>query len=466
MYPEYDKTNKYSIWEYSKLLIGKTLAEAIYPEVINQEFSGKGRLGQLVEKYYFKYKVNCLQEADFSEANIELKCTPLKELKDKSLTIKERLVCTMINYSDVYKVPFNKSHLYLKCAEMLILFYLHKSEVSVEHLKFIYSVLWSIPEKDLLIIEQDYNKILNKIVKGKAHELSEGDTTYLGACRKGQKGDSNQTYVLPNGETALISAPKRAFSLKPAYMRTILEFAKNSKTPFSFNTSSDLTSDYELISKDELMFNSFEDILINRFKPYYGKSYNDLCDDLLHEASNAKNKYALIANAILTEKKKRGDNIKNSEEWIKSDIRLKTIRLKESGRSKEAMSFENIDYFEILNEDDWTDSRLYEIFTSRFLFIVFKEIKGQYQLEKAFFWTMPYNDLEEAAIFWRDIKENVRKNQIDSKYFYKESYHKKFHVRPKAKNSEDFAENPHGGKAKKYCYWFNHDYVNEIVIRN
>ena len=36
-------------------------------------------------------------------------------------------------------------------------------------------------------------------------------------------------------------------------------------------------------------------------------------------------------------------------------------------------------------------------------------------------------------------------------------------MRPKAKNAADVAINPHGGTAKKYCYWFNHDYIKEIV---
>ena len=50
----------------------------------------------------------------------------------------------------------------------------------------------ALPEKDLLIIRQDFDTIVNKIKKGKAHELSEGDTDYLAACRKGQKGEKER----------------------------------------------------------------------------------------------------------------------------------------------------------------------------------------------------------------------------------------------------------------------------------
>ena len=43
--------------------------------------------------------------------------------------------------------------------------------------------------KDLKQIEKDYYFIIDKIKQGKAHELSEADTMYLGACTKGT--DSN-----------------------------------------------------------------------------------------------------------------------------------------------------------------------------------------------------------------------------------------------------------------------------------
>ena len=128
------------------------------------------------------------------------------------------------------------------------------------------------------------------------------------------------------------------------------------------------------------------------------------------------------------------------------------------------MSFENINYFDIMNEDDWYESRLYDIFTGRFLFVVFQENDNKETiLKKAFFWTMPYEDLQIAEEYWKNIHDNVVANQIAPAFFFKASDHKKFHVRPKAKNAADVAVNPHGGTVKKYCYWFNQDYIKEIV---
>lgn len=469
-YRTYDVTDKYSIWEYSRNLLGKTLEEAVGHEM-DEDNSGKGRLGQMVERYFFGYEPNSNPTPDFEEAGVELKCTPLKELANKSLQIKERLVCSMIDYSEDYKHQFRESHVYIKCAVMLLLFYLHQAKVPVQHLKFLYSVLWKIPEKDLLIMEQDYDKIVAKIRCGRAHELSEGDTTYLGACRKGQKGDPDVYYSLPNGNLCDIPAPKRAFSLKPQYMRTILEFIKSYGEQAAVNTSA-LVEGYRsgLVSKEELKKQSFENILLGRFKKYIGKSYSELCVEFGLEESKAKSKYALIANAILTMQGTRCDDVTKSDEFRKSGIRIKTIRLNKSGRPKEAMSFENINYFDILQEENWYDSRLYELFTSRFLFIVFQDCgnKGNedYRLQKAFFWTMPYDDLKDAGLYWQNIKDSVSGNHIDPAYFYKEGEHKKFHVRPKAKDSSDLAINPNGGMCKKYCYWFNHEYLQHIIENN
>ena len=463
----YDKTDKYDIWEYSKQLLGKTLDEAV-GGINEEDNSGKGRLGQMVERYFFGYEPNSNPTPDFEEAGMELKCTPLKELADKSLQIKERLVCSMIDYSEDPKHSFRESHVYLKCACMLILMYLHKAKVPVQHLRFLYSILWQIPEKDLLIMEQDYNKIADKIKCGKAHELSEGDTTYLGACRKGQKGDPDQYYTLPTGQKCEIPAPKRAFSLKPQYMRTILDFIQKYGSNAGVNTAA-LVEGYGpgLVSKEELKKQSFENILLNRFKKYIGKSYSELCEIFGLQESKAKSKYALIANAILTMQGERCEDVTKSDEFKKSGIRIKTIRLQKSGRPKEAMSFENINYPDILQEDDWYESRLYELFTSRFLFIVFQDCSENstpdYRLQKAFFWTMPYEDLLSAEPYWKDIKANVAANRIAPEYFYRESEHKKFHVRPKAKNASDLAVNPNGGYCKKYCYWFNHEYIQHIV---
>ena len=75
--------------------------------------------------------------------------------------------------------------------------------------KIDFAKLFTPPEQDKKIIMNDFYTIRNKIIAGKAHELSEGDTLYLGAATKAKtsKDRRKQPY-----STEL--AKPRAFSFK------------------------------------------------------------------------------------------------------------------------------------------------------------------------------------------------------------------------------------------------------------
>lgn len=452
----YDITNATSIFEYSKNLIGNTLRDFVWEDY--EPKKGKGSLGQMVENIYFQLETNNYAGADFSEAGMELKCTPLKKSKQDDYLIKERLVCNMINYCEVVKEDFEQSHFYLKCQLMLLLFYLHQSNCDNLDLKFIFSVLWELPKKDLLIIKHDYEVIIDKIKQGKAHELSEGDTMYLGACRKGQKGES----LMKQPNNPDIDAPRRAFSLKMAYMRTVLEYVVKSGKNAVSNVEGARS---ELVSTNALLKHSFDDILLSRFSPFLNMQFEKIAKRKNVDISkNPKNKFAMIANAIAASAKCA--NVNRSEEFLKAGLTMKTIRVQANGIIKEAMSFENIDYIEVAECEDWIESRLYELFSSRFMFVVFREkteYKEDYVLDDVFFWTMPQKDLELAEEYWNHIKDNVLAGHISEDYWWKSTDKKRFHVRPKAQKATDLAPTPDGKGAKKFCYWFNNDYVREII---
>lgn len=463
-----------SIFNYSRHLIGHSLHSLLGDWVVDHKRKGKGGLGQMVEELFFNYDVNSNREADFADACVELKCTPLlKSKSDGSYRIKERLVCTMIDYFEIVDTSFEDSHLISKCQLMLLLFYLHVNGDAIYDYEFLFRILWQLPEKDLILIKKDYETIAEKVRRGEAHQLSEGDTLYLGACRKGQKGDSPQPQ--PNSE---IRAHKRAFSLKPAYMRYILNHVIESGKDYFTNYTKDEKSSFELVSTEELHRETFEDIILKRFAPYMGKNYVQICDMLGIEAYQAKNKYADVASLIASNSESK--RLARSEEFIKSGIVMKTIRLRFNGMPREAMSFENIDYCEIYDNDDWTESKTYEIFTNRFLFVVFKPVRNEeitvynhstarnvteqsYILDSVFFWTMPQEDLEIAREYWENIRQAVLSNNITPGAFWRIGDHRKFHVRPKARVASVKAINPNGGLCNKYCYWFNAEYVKQII---
>lgn len=472
----YDPTSAYSIFEYSKGLLGKSLLQAVTafsPNITKEQLKmkGKGGLGQLVEKFYYGYEPNSNPEADFAMAHLELKTTPLKN-SGAQLAIKERLVCDMIDFCAIVNVEFEDSPFFKKCLLMLILFYLHQSGVDKCDLKFIYSVLWKLDGKDLQIIKHDYEIIVEKIKQGKAHELSEGDTMYLGACRKGQKGDS-----LRKQPFSTKGAPKRAFALKTTYMRTILRYVESKGENAVSNIQQDSPT-FQLVTSEQLKKKSFEQIITERLMAYRGYDYKQIAQAFDVEIlPTEKNKYDHATRTILY---KGLNKIENAEEIAKAGIIVKNIRLKKTGKIKESMSFKNIDYEEICGNDNFFQSEWYDLVTSRFMFIVYKEAdipaaerikweneNGRYVLDKVVFWTMPTADMEMAEEYWENIRANVMADfhyTEENNSYWRLADHKKFHVRPKGSNSSDQQVSPISNRSvPKVCYWFNNEYVRSII---
>ncbi len=175
----YDKTSKESIYNYALNLINKTFRDIIKNENMLKEdeeyygsYNGKGKLGNLVEEKYFFYKPNNKSEADFPEAGLELKITPIIKNNKGQLRAKERLVLGMIDYEkDWEESDFIQSHIYKKCAWMLLINYLY--EPTKERLDYIikFVTLFKIPDEDLEIIKNDYKIIIDKIKARKSSRI-------------------------------------------------------------------------------------------------------------------------------------------------------------------------------------------------------------------------------------------------------------------------------------------------------
>ena len=88
----YNPSDKNSVIEFAKKLKGKSLRQVCDPIISNHLYIGKGNFGQVLEMYYFGYEPNSLAEADFSQIGMELKSSPLKQLKNNEYRSKERKV--------------------------------------------------------------------------------------------------------------------------------------------------------------------------------------------------------------------------------------------------------------------------------------------------------------------------------------------------------------------------------------
>lgn len=464
----YDQTSAQSILDYARLLLGKTLKE-VHPEATTQNV-GLGRLGIAVEKYHFCNMPNSNAEPDFLEAGIELKCTPLKLLNDGSTVAKERLVLNVINYMEEADKTFETSSFWHKNKLLLLMFYLHESGIDVVDLLFKIIRLWEFPEVDLKIIRDDWSKIHWKLANGYAHEISEGDTLYLAACCKGSRAGAELRAQVGSN----ILAQQRAYSIKPRYMNTIimesllhdemchgvhLSAAQKRKIKKSVEEARNIVQSIDEYEENE----TFEQLIERRFRPYYGKTIYTIERMLSMEFSKSPKAISNdVIRGILGVREK-----KKIREFEMANIQQKSIRLEANGNLKESMVFSQIKYDEIVNEEIFEESAIYDIFTQRFLFIVFRKSDSgddkMAKLEKVFFWTMPSADLAVARNYWKDTRDKIRDGVFDD--FWKASDEKICHVRPKAKNSEDKADTPYGPQLKR-GYWLNRSYILDIVKKN
>ena len=461
----YDKTSKDSILAYARQLLGKSLWE-LYAEAKAIQ-SGKGGLGNAVEKYHFQYEPNSKSEPDFNEAGVELKCTPLKQVADGSMLSKERLVLNMIDYIEEASKTFSTSSFWIKNQLLLLMFYLN--EEGKVPFDFIFKIvrLWNFPATDLKIIQDDWTVIHNKILAGKAHELSEGDTLYLAACTKGSRAGAEMRHQ-PNSSTL---APQRAYSIKSKYVNTIIldslahpemcsglfvSEARKKQIQKAQTDAESVVRDVSEYQKSE----TFEQLIERKFSKFYGKTIAEIEKILGVEFGQSKSMAYNVCRAIL------GIKSKKIAEFEKAEIAIKTIRLEANGNLKEAMSFPNVNYKEIVHELFWEDSALYEMFTQRFLFIIFRKpaVKDdkQVRLEKVMFWTMPFKDLEYGKSLWKDTRAKVAGGNYER--FVKSSENPVCHIRPKAQNAADTTEGAQGFQVKKMCYWLNREYVLKQVL--
>ena len=457
----YNPKDKKSVIEYAKLLKGKTLRQICDSLILEHNYTGKGNFGQILEKFYFGYDPNSKSEADFFEIGMELKTSPLKQLQNNDYRSKERLVLNIINYIEVVNQQFEESDFWKKNANILLIFYLHQTGYDI--LDYLIKLVdeWSFPSTDLEIIKKDWELIKQKIVAGKAHELSEGDTFYLGACTKG--ANANSTRKQPYND---IPAKQRAYSLKQGYVNHIIASIANE----AIGVYGKL-----ITSVAEAKKQTIEEIVVAKFKPYYGKTVEQILAITGVELNmSAKNFYANLTKAIL------GIELdKEIEEFEKAEIIVKTVRLKKNNLPKENISFPNFKYKEIVNEE-WDASNFKDILEHKFLFVFFQFENRQLVLRKVKFWNMPYSDILEAEKVWVKTKDIVSKGEIvkkvvgSSRYtnFPNKSFNSVAHVRPHATNAADTYPLPTNDKLTKareytkHCFWLNNTYVrDEIYIK-
>lgn len=449
--------SKQEILEKSQEAIGKKIVEYDINDRLNNG-GNKGGIGHVIEEGLFGYEINSNSEADFKELGVELKVTPYKKNKNNSFSSKERLVLNVIDFEKEYQYDFENSSFWKKNQSILLMLYLFVPEIHKGEYEITHSLLFEYPEEDLEIIRNDWNTIIDKIKQGKAHELSESDTLYLGACTKGANKKSQRTQPFSD-EFAM----QRAFSLKQSYMTHLLR---------TYILGDELNEKI-IRNPNELKNNSFEQVILNKLKQYYGKSQQEL-KEIFNVKSNAKSINEILVARMLGVNGK----VSKTSEFMKANIVTKTIRIEQNGTIKEHMSFPNFKFKEIV-EQEWEHSDLYNMFFStRFLLVIFRYNEdAELVFKECIFWSVPYDVLnKEIKETWIETKRiinsgvvlismgNRMTNNLPGSVF-----NNVCHVRPKAKKSSyipspDSDELPGGIWMTKQSFWLDKKYILNNIL--
>lgn len=450
--------NKEEIQTISKSVLGKSVNDILKDEhiIINNKEKNKGGLGQLVEKYLFGIENNNNSEPDFMPAGIELKLTPYKKIRKGQLSAKERLTLNIIDFKEEYKNEFKTSHFWFKNNKIQLLWYLWEKGKDKKDLIITNEKLLELENSDdLKQIAEDWNYIIQKIKEGKAHEISEADTMYLGACTKGTNSLS-----LREQPFNYIPAMQRAFCFRSSYMTQLVR-----------KYIGDYSNVEKVLKNKTDTFNEFVNNVIIKYK---NKTQKELLKEF-NINTNAKNINSILISRMFNIKGK----LVLTEEFQKANIIPKTIRIEENGKIIESISFPYFKYTDIINEEWQTCKLKEELETTKYMFFVFKKEHNEYVFKGIKLWNMPEIDIETYVMdMWKktyntiksgNIIKSIDINGIRKTNFVGSSENRVCHVRPHGRNANDVCKLPVADKLTgvteytKHCFWLNNKYLQEVL---
>ncbi|HEM3459889.1 Sau3AI family type II restriction endonuclease [Streptococcus suis] len=485
----YDETDIQSILDYSQHLLDRSLGEIIaeyqvspyktyrdfqdgtISEIVDKEISmkSKGQYGNYIEKYFYGYQPNSDSAADFDKVGVELKVTPFKVNKNGTISAKERLVLTILNYMEENLDDFYSTHLWQKCSKILLLFYnglIPGQTMSDYIIEKVFLYEWF--EEDMEVILEDYNRIVEKIKQGKAHELSESDGNYLSTCTKGA-GKGKDFRSQPFSDTL---AKQRAWELKSSYMTYLI----NHKIFNQVDQESILAA-----ARGEKK--AFTQVIADKILAYKGFSEAELYSRFdVNPRAKGKNS-TLVRNILgLT-----GD-LEKTQEFQKANMNLRVIRVDKNGLPKEDSPFKNYQFEELASNEVWEESHPYlEICNKRFLFVIFKEVSDKlFVLDSIKFWGFPDRLIPEVQRVWIETRKiiqdgvelsqngnkvstNFLQSKVNTILFTKiHAQNTYYEIRPnefvgKGKLS-DTDKLPDGRRITKHSFWIPKKFLKEVLL--
>lgn len=225
--------------------------------------------------------------------------------------------------------------------------------------------------------------------EGKAEQLSEGMTTYLGACTKGQGNQQLVAQFYPPHT----GAKRRAFCYKRSYMDYVLH---HYIMPCSVQEEDSIVKDTRMLET-----RTFEELVLSLINENVGATDRELCAKFGMDYTGNKAQWTQLVYRML------GVRGQRAEEFEKANISVRTVREDEGDQTvRESLSLNTFKFADLLEQKTWDEAPLRDYMDeTRFLFVVFEKIGDASVLKGAAFWSMPVDVIDGAL---RDCWEEAR----------------------------------------------------------
>jgi DNA mismatch repair protein MutH len=463
----FDASDRESVLRHGLQLVGRTAHEIAQTASEGTSAwdpnTSKGSVGRLVERW-FGLEANSDTGPDLAEAGIEIKSVPLRRAS-RELRSKERTSITMIDYHRVAVDPFVGAPLDLKTRLTLYVFFLwSQGDVArAGDQRILRVILHERDQLDLVALTDAYAHVQRASRAGRAHLLSEGDTSPVGAATKGAKG-ATRTQPLSD-----VRARPRAFAWRPAYTTGLF----HSTPHHTAETASPMPCDSRAPSRTTgapchrlPLISGVDDLtrlVEKRLEPLLGATVEQLRGRYAPSVSaTAKNVAAATFRRILA----GGDeDLASALERLGTTVRVSRVN-PVTLRPHEAVSFTPFDFREVA-ETPWEESDVLATL-GRILFIVLDAPKGatvgEARLRSVVTWSAGPDTI---ATMEREY-EAFRLAFMGSppSEWPSQRSTEVLHVRPHGRDGSDVVPLPSGEMHVRSSLWLNQRFVQEIIMRH
>lgn len=429
---------------YTEAIKGKTFKEIDTKHLLDNTTNlkrNKGILGHVVESGFYKYPINSNPQADFDKIGVELKVTGYKKNMKGEKSAKERVSLSKIDFNKIVNEEYEYSKLIYKNRKILFIWYFYEKGKDIGDFLITDYQLYDMGQ-DEETFKNDFYIIKQKVKDGRAHELSEGDTSYLGACTKARTSKDRTTQPYSD-----IPAKPRAYSLKNSYMSGILN---SIGTTITFDTNE---------------FKTVEEYVLSKLRPYIGKTQLEILEEVsgrTYSERIPKNINKMITDLIIG----KDDELEEKHDLFKKTSHIiKNSPITPKGTYRERMSFRNLTLSEF--EETWEDSYWKLFFDeTTILNILWKEPKsgsknGERILEGVNRIIFNDDDLDSMEMTYNMVKEAIEREDVSLLPYPNSFDNQILEIGPKGQKSDDAYNTFFNKDTTKTCFFLNKEILFE-----